>query len=239
MIVVCPTCSSAWELPAERAATGARVRCATCREAWYAPPDPGRTDDPAEENVIDAAASSARAEPMPLFEPPRRSRRPVEAPARRRRPGLRRAAAILIAAAAPMLLVGKRESVVAALPGTARAFAAIGLPVNLAGLELRNVSSQIAEDGGQRVLAVVGEVANVSTRPVSPPPLAVSLRGADGRAIYVWTAEAPKAKLAPGESVAFRTRLAAPPDRAREVVVSLAEAARAPAAGESRPRTSK
>jgi hypothetical protein len=54
--------------------------------------------------------------------------------------------------------------------------------------------------------------------------LRVSVHGGDGRQIYVWTAEAPKSKLAAGETTAFRTRLAAPPDKARDVKVTLADA---------------
>lgn len=224
MIVVCPTCSSAWELPPERAATGARVRCAACREAWYAPPAPAGTEPAPDDAVIDAQATSARAAAEPLFEPPRRPR-PAAATTGPRRPGWRRIAAGLLAAVAATAFVAQRERVVAAAPATARLFAAIGLPVNLAGLEFRNLRSMIAEEGGQRVLAVAGEVTNVTRRTVTPPPLAVSLRGEDGRSIYVWTAEPPTAKLGPGESAAFRTRLAAPPERARDVLVSLAEAA--------------
>lgn len=224
MIVVCPSCSSAWELPAERAASGARVRCAACREAWYAPPAPDANESAADVAVIDVEASCARPSPEPLLEAPRRPRLSTDR-ARSGRPGLRRVAAAALAALVATTMVAQRERVVAAAPATARLFAVMGLPVNLAGLEFRNVKSMIAEEGGQRVLAVAGEVTNVTRRAVTPPPLAVSLRGEDGRSIYVWTAEPPAAKLAPGESAAFRTRLAAPPERAREVLVSLAEAA--------------
>jgi hypothetical protein len=48
------------------------------------------------------------------------------------------------------------------------------------------------------------------------------LRGADKRELYVWTAPAPKAMLAANERVAFRTRLAAPPQDASDVMVRFA-----------------
>ncbi|MBL8590902.1 MAG: zinc-ribbon domain-containing protein [Methylobacteriaceae bacterium] len=222
MIVVCPSCSSAYELAPDRSIAGARVRCSACREAWYVPPQDEAAAPPTEGVCIDAEASSARSGPDPyLYDDERRPAAPPPAPRRRGLPWRRIAAAAALIAA-PCLAVGLRESVVARAPAAARLYAAIGLPVNLAGLEIRNVTSRIAEDGGQRVLAVSGEVTNVARRPVTPPPLSVALRGADGRALYVWTADAPKAKLAPGETATFRTRLAAPPERAQDVVVSLA-----------------
>ena len=46
-----------------------------------------------------------------------------------------------------------------------------------------------------------------------------------GRDVYSWNAAAPKAELAPGETVIFRTRLAAPPDNALRTVIRFASAA--------------
>ena len=54
------------------------------------------------------------------------------------------------------------------------------------------------------------------------PGLALSVRGADGVQRYGWTAPAPKNRLAPGEAITFRARLAAPPEDGVEVVVGFA-----------------
>jgi len=48
------------------------------------------------------------------------------------------------------------------------------------------------------------------------------LRGADKRELYVWTSPAPKDRLAANEQVSFRTRLAAPPEGVRDVLVRFA-----------------
>lgn len=140
-----------------------------------------------------------------------------------RNPMLRRMIGVMATALLASLAIGGRHQLVAKIPGADRVFSAIGLPVNLAGIEFRNVASQIAEIDGRKVLAVTGEAINV--RPgasASLPSLEVTVRGADQRALYVWTAPSPKSALQSGESVAFRTRLAAPPEGARDVVVRLA-----------------
>ncbi len=55
------------------------------------------------------------------------------------------------------------------------------------------------------------------------PNLRLTLRGEDGREMYVWTARGPKSSLSAHERVAFRARLAAPPAGVRDVLVKFAE----------------
>src|SRR5581483_5044913 len=110
-------------------------------------------------------------------------------------------------------------------PGTASIFAWIGLPVNLRGLALRDVGGTLLQDGQRHVLAVAGEIANLRSYPQAVPAVRVGLRAADGREIYAWTAAVSQSKLGAGETIAFRTRLLAPPREAREVVVRFADAA--------------
>jgi hypothetical protein len=105
------------------------------------------------------------------------------------------------------------------LPQTARLYAALGYPVNLRGIEIRNVRSRMAEEGEDSVLVVDGELANVSGRRLDVPRLHFSLTGADGRPLYAWDAPAERPALEPGESLSFRRRLAAPPAEARDVSV--------------------
>jgi hypothetical protein len=129
-------------------------------------------------------------------------------------------------------LIALREKIVDVAPPTAKVFAAIGLPVNLAGLELRDLHSRIEMDGARKVLAVEGEIANMRRESRSVPPVALTVRGEDGQAKYAWTTRAAKSRLEPGETIAFRARLAAPPENGADVLVrfsSLEEAAgRAP-----------
>lgn len=191
--------------------------------------------DRAEATDLLAADASPAWPPAPV--PTVKSRRPQAGPrvaARERRAPFRGALGVGCAAVLVMLALGGRERIVARLPATDRLFAALGLPVNLAGVEFRNVVSKVTEIDGQKVLAVTGEVVNLRGAEATPlPGLTLTARGADGRALYVWTAQAAATKLAPGEATSFRTRLAAPPDEARDVVVRLAEPAKRVAQAEA------
>ncbi len=120
--------------------------------------------------------------------------------------------------------VGRRETVVRLLPGSAGLFAAMGLPVNLRGLEFRNMRSRVIEDGGQRILAVEGDIANDRRTKTRVPDLALAILSSDGRTIYSWTTPAPKTEVAVGETVYFRARLAAPPADGRAVKIQFASA---------------
>lgn len=59
MILVCPECSTSYELPAAIPAGGAKVRCTSCSHTWMALPEDLLDDYPAEEETgAEAAANS-------------------------------------------------------------------------------------------------------------------------------------------------------------------------------------
>lgn len=138
-------------------------------------------------------------------------------------------AAIGVAMAVLMGLGLFRESVVRAAPRMASAYSALGLPVNLTGLEFSNVAARIAQDGGRRVLAVGGEIANPGGSTRAVPQVRIALNDADGGILYSWTIRPPKAKLAGGEKVAFTARLSAPPSGAFDATVDFDSEGPAPA----------
>ena len=110
------------------------------------------------------------------------------------------------------------------LPAAGALYAAVGLPVNPDGLALRDVRSGLVADGGKTVLMLEGTISNLRGADTPVPALAVVVRDADRTPLYAWTAPAPKATLAKGETVAFRSRLAAPPASGRDVRVTFADA---------------
>jgi predicted Zn finger-like uncharacterized protein len=128
---------------------------------------------------------------------------------------------VAIAALAAMLagLIGWRAEVVRFAPQTASLFAAIGLPVNLRGLTWENVRTTGEMHEGVPVLIVEGAIRNVSTKTVEVPRLRFALRSPAGHEIYAWTTVTARSILAPGETAAFRTRLASPPAEGRDVIV--------------------
>ena len=249
MLIDCPHCAHSRHIA--RASLGAglrKLRCAACREIFQLNLDelvapgsesfadsrvmrkmqPEVSPDPPVEIV--AQATSARAAPPTAEEiygeirsqPESRSASKWRIP----RPKLPRPSRGIVAAVAViglcMASIGLRQSIVRFAPGTAGAYARIGLPVNLRGLELRHVTTTLIGDKDQRLLAVEGEIANLAKDTANLPMLSLSVRNARGQEIYAWTTQPPRASVAAAQTVPFRARLASPPEGAQDVVVRFA-----------------
>ena len=130
------------------------------------------------------------------------------------------APALIIAFAAALVAVFFfRVEVVRLAPQTASLFAAVGLPVNLRGLEFEDVRTTGELHEGVPVLIVEGTIVNATKRTVEVPRLRFALRTRAGHEVYAWTTVTGRSVLGPGESAAFRTRLASPPAEGRDVIV--------------------
>jgi predicted Zn finger-like uncharacterized protein len=127
--------------------------------------------------------------------------------------------AILALIALNAALIVRRADVVKVAPQTASLYAAIGLPVNLRGLAFTDVTTTTETQDGVQVLVVEGTVASTSNRVVEVPRLRFSIRNPGGQEVYAWTALPTRSLLSPGETLAFRSRLASPPPEARDVLV--------------------
>jgi predicted Zn finger-like uncharacterized protein len=199
MFIACRSCSASYHIPDEILGDDAcQFRCARCGRSWELSARPTLAGS----LVADRDPTPFR----PAFVRPRRG----ETSAR----FVRRIAAPLAFAAAlavAMAAVAARERVVAALPATAGLYSAIGLPVNLSGLAIADVSAHLGEGADKTLLSVEGSLVNLRPRETSAPDLRIALRGADGRELYVWTTRPPKDRLAAGERAHFVARLAAPP----------------------------
>jgi predicted Zn finger-like uncharacterized protein len=116
-------------------------------------------------------------------------------------------------------LIGLRMQVVRALPQTASLYAAIGMPVNLRGLIFANVTTEKESNDSMQVLMVEGVIVNTTTRVAAVPRLRFAVRNEHGHEIYTWTARPAQNELAPGATLAFRSRLASPPPEAHDLLV--------------------
>ena len=79
-----------------------------------------------------------------------------------------------------MTAIGARESIVAAAPIAAGAYAAIGLPVNLRGLAIEDVRARVGDSGDKKILMVEGAIVNLREAETAAPDLRIALRAADG-----------------------------------------------------------
>ena len=129
------------------------------------------------------------------------------------------AAAILMLACMIAALIAWRGTIVRHAPQMASLYAAIGLPVNLRGLAFANVASATEAQDGVPVLVVEGTIVSANERVAEVPRLRFSVRNRSGQEIYAWTALPSRSVLAPGETLAFRSRLASPPPEAHDVLV--------------------
>lgn len=206
MLIVCPSCASTYMADAERpVAAGRALGCATCRRARSTPP----------------RAVSWMQNPA-LVGPQRRMAAIGDRLGRLFCAAVRPVPVAVALMATAMGLVAARHAVVENLPQTAALYARIGLPVNLRGLAFHNLHTELAGDGAQAVLVVAGEIVNVTSAAVAVPTLELSVRSPAGHPLYSWTAPPLRSTLGPGETLAFRTRLAAPPEEGDSIIVRFA-----------------
>mgnify|MGYP006271998379 CR=1 FL=1 len=238
LLIHCPACHGTLEVDAAQLTRPRRICCTLCTHRWIEEP---RTV--AQPVAIPPRPSAS--EPLPVAPSPVRSEQPISVSepqgpqskelrfGRRRLPipsaqplpeprsyGLLSSVAILAIIA---LLLGGRETVVRYWAPAAHAFAALGLPVNLHGLEIRDVRTRIVQEPTQKVLTIDGQIRNLRDGSQALPELLLSLRDQQGREVYAWKAPTPKSGLTRGEAIQFRARLAAPPDGANIVRVQFAE----------------
>lgn len=135
---------------------------------------------------------------------------------------MRRAGGLLIfltAAGLSALIFVNRQFVVKQAPDLASLFDMMGLPVNLRGLEFRDLRTFREVDEGTAILVVEGTIQSVSEEPAAVPAVRLSLRSEDQQEIYAWTLEPRAVALEPGANTRFRTRLADPPADAADIQV--------------------
>ena len=202
------------------------IRCGCCGHSWLE----GRAIE-----VISAPPRQMPAVIEPSNEPDHEVRRLMDAAreagekfAANRRQTYRRLrswAALMAALMLPPILATMFPEIVVKLaPVTVQAYEALGRSVNIYGLDIRRIELQHLIDGGTRVLAVKGEIANISGGERKIPWLRFGL--ADGRAgeVYNWTLDTGSRPLQPGETTTFVTRVASPPETARNLQIRFAHA---------------
>ena len=127
--------------------------------------------------------------------------------------------AILALIAINAALIVRRADVVRWVPQTASLYAAIGLPVNLRGLDFADVTTKKETQDGVQMLVVEGTI--VSTVVACGRRAAPALRRAQRsrpRNLQLDRTAGPQG-AAGGDTMPFRSRLASPPPEGRDVLV--------------------
>jgi predicted Zn finger-like uncharacterized protein len=116
-------------------------------------------------------------------------------------------------------IINCRGDIVWAMPQTDPFFAALGLPVRPAGIQLERLTTAAERHDGEPVLIVKGEIGNNASKAQDVPDLVFAIRNAERQEIYSWTAAPARRALSGGETLLFQSELALPPADTREVVV--------------------
>jgi predicted Zn finger-like uncharacterized protein len=230
MILTCPECATRYQTDAAAfQPSGRKVRCAKCGHVWFQePPQP----EPAEIEIAPEPAPEP-AQPAPQAEPADAA--PEQAyeelpPAIQRLPLDKIAlGAGWVGLAAAVLVIGwsavsYRQDIATLWPQSSSLYSALGLKVNARGIAFSDVSRRYETEDDQVVLAVSGDIVNVSRRELPVPPVQVTLTGTDARALYHWNFTPDATTLKPGAHVHFLTRLSNPPGAARHLQLQFADA---------------
>ena len=224
MIVACPSCATRYDYPASRfSGAGTMVRCARCGHSWIESRAAEVIDIPARSTLSDADPDADR-EIKRLVDASRAAQEQFETERRNRQKRRRGWAAFAAAAAAPLMLaVIFPEQIVRTAPAAARLYEQTGMPVNIYGLEIRHIEQKhLIVDGASRVLAIKGDIVNVSGSDRKVPSLRFILRDGEAKEIYAWTVDSGVRPLRPGEMTSFTTRVASPPADAQAVQIRFA-----------------
>ncbi|MCC6735811.1 MAG: DUF3426 domain-containing protein [Bauldia sp.] len=130
----------------------------------------------------------------------------------------------LLAVAAVTAFVALRRPIVEIVPPLGPAFAAVGLPVNLAGVELDDLRASRIFRGGYEHLRVEGAIVSVAADTVTLPPVEVILLAADGAEIGRRAMAIGADVIAAGGTIRFATEFPDAPAAATTITVRLGDA---------------
>lgn len=244
MILTCPDCSTSYFVDdAKIPEDGRVVKCASCGHRWTArrevepaplPPTPldpqpltaaPAADSPA--RPADQASPESDLEAAPRPEPVSRTFRARAQDIRK----LREAAATgviwagMSATLALMIAVAVvfRVDVVRLWPGSAAAFASVGLPVNSVGLTIEGVEFEPALQDGHAALSISGMIRNVEDRTITAPPLQIRLLDKAGQPVATKIARPADPAVPPGETRHFAIAIVDPPGTAADLEITFAQ----------------
>ena len=115
-----------------------------------------------------------------------------------------------------------RVQIVQRFPSMAGVYDAVGLGINVVGLEFSDVSTLQTLRNGKEVLIVSAQIVGRSPVPVKVPAVVVTLIGPDGQGVYQWSVQPAVRDLMAGERSTFDTQLTLPPGNASRVRLSFA-----------------
>lgn len=149
----------------------------------------------------------------------RNTRAETYAPEPQRRGALKWLLLAGIVGALMTAIVFMRQTIAEAWPATASFYSLIGMPVNLAGLEIGNLGYALVEESS--TIEITGNILNPTSRVQDVPMLVVTLRDAEGQEVFSQEVASGLEQVAPGAAQPFVIRVPNNP-KAQELEVGLA-----------------
>lgn len=122
-----------------------------------------------------------------------------------------RLAAFVLLASILLLGFSLRTDLVRWYPSLAGMYAAIGLPVNVVGLEFYDSKTLMSFRNGKPTMLITSRIRSIAPRIVKVPPILVSLVDANDTTLYEWTVAPQAPEMEPGDILPFSTEVNAPP----------------------------
>jgi hypothetical protein len=118
--------------------------------------------------------------------------------------------------------IGFRTQIVREFPGLAGLYDAVGLGVNVIGLDFKDIRTVQTLRNGAEAIEVTGTIHSVADNLVDVPAVIVTLLNAAGAPIYQWSVMPKATDLKPGEVIPLETEVTAPPSGAARVRLTFA-----------------
>lgn len=223
MILTCPSCAARYFTDdSSIGANGRTVRCAACTHSWFVEPhlllseasgvafDDDRPLTREKVERMRRAAAGANSAPMSSA-----ARFRAQQAERQRKDRVRASlfawgATGVALAATTTSAVAFREDVARVWPKSASAYAAVGLPVNIFGLEFVDLQIEHVYDSAEPALLVRGAVRNMGHNDLPAPVLRFGLRDARANEIQHVLARMATAKVPAGGAAPFEIRIENP-----------------------------
>ena len=225
MIVSCPSCATRYEIGEHAHGHQAfSVSCRSCGHRWKELPVIDVVDVPSRSvaRVVDH-----RDEPefdvQRLVEAAKSAQEGFSLQRRQKWKRVSGWASLGLFALAPFISAALLpETFVMAAPATIRVYEKLGYNVNIYGLDIRHVEQQNTVVDGAHVLMIKGEISNSTDSVRKIPSLRFALHAGDNNEIYTWTLDTASRPLRPGETTSFTTRVASPPELAKNLKIRFA-----------------
>lgn len=211
MLIDCPSCARSYQVgPDDIGPRGRTVICPRCDESWEIAGDGSPRERSRADDLLTVAVS-------------RRSGYDLPPSARIGARGILRALSPVFGLAACLALMmgamGARETIVRHATRTAPLYAALGMPVNVRGLDFSDVKTAWDDTPTSSGVIVSGTIRNVAAHNVGMPRLTYEIRDAAGSPLASWTEPAAARTLAVGRTLPFVSSLHDVPAAGRTILV--------------------